>query len=82
LALEFRGKKFLSVPEAAEQLGVTRLTVFRWLHGTRNAPDGFELRDVIRDTRTRQAYLSESIVKRLRQALRRTQRADARRPRR
>ncbi len=36
----FRGKKFLSVPEVAELVGVTRLTVYRWLRGLQYAKCG------------------------------------------
>ena len=70
MALVFRGEKFLSLPEAAERLGVTRLTVYRWIRGTRRAPVGIQLRSVIRDTRSKQTYVPEAIVRRLREAMR------------
>jgi len=70
LALVFRGERFLSIPEAAECLRVTRLTVYRWLRGTRRAPQGIPLHRVIRDTRTQQAYIPRAIVRRLQHALR------------
>ena len=69
MALVFRRQRFLSIPEAAERLGVTRLTVYRWLRGTRCAPNGIRFHAVIRDTRTKQGYIPEDIVSRLRQAL-------------
>jgi transposase len=70
VALVFHGKKFLSVPEAAARLGVTRLTVYRWVRGTRRSPEGIRLRDVIRDTRSGHAYIPEAIIRDLRKALR------------
>jgi len=71
VALVFRGRRFLSVPEVANELGVTRLTVHRWLRGTRGAPDGVAFDEVISDTRTRQSYIPEAVVRRCRDALRR-----------
>ena len=71
MALVFRGERFLSIPEAAERLRVTRLTVYRWLRGTRRAPQDIPLHRVIRDTRTQQAYIPRAIVRRLQHALRR-----------
>ena len=68
--LLFRGQKFLAIPEAAERIGVTRLTVYRWLRGMRRAPKGMDLADAIRDTRTGQVYLPEALVRDLRQAVR------------
>ncbi len=73
MALVFRGERFLSIPEAAEHLGVTRLTVYRWLRGTRRAPQGIRFHRTIRDTRTKQAYIPRVIVRRLRRALRAAQ---------
>ena len=73
MALVFRSEKFLSIPEAAERLGVARLTVYRWLRGTRRAPKGIGLHRVIHDTRTKQVYIPKVVVVRLRQALRGTQ---------
>ena len=70
VGLVFRGETFLSIPEVAERLGVARLTVYRWLRGTRRVPNGITLRRVIRDTRTNQTYVSQTVVNRLRQALR------------
>jgi predicted DNA-binding transcriptional regulator AlpA len=70
VALVFRGKSFLSIPEAAEQLGVTRLTVYRWLRGTRRPPKPIQLDQVIRDTRSAQSYIPEATVGELRRALR------------
>jgi transposase len=75
LALVLRGRKFFSIPEAADRVGVTRLTVYRWISGTRSSPDGAHFRDVIRDTRSRQIYLPEEAVRRLRAVLRKAQRA-------
>ena len=71
MALVFRGRRFLSVPEVADELGVTRLTVHRWLRGTRGVPDGVAFAEVISDTRTRQSYIPETVVRRCRDALRR-----------
>jgi len=71
LALVFRGRRFFTIPEVAEQLGVTRLTVYRWVRGMRGSPDGLALDDVIRDTRTGRAYIPEALVRRLRSSLRR-----------
>ena len=75
MALVFGRQRFLSIPEAAERLGVTRLTVYRWLRGTRRAPKGIRLHAVIRDTRTKQGYIPEVLVSRLRRALRRSRAA-------
>ena len=85
MALVFRGDRFLSVPEAAEHLGVTRLTVYRWLRGTRRSPEGISLdharrTDIIRDTRTNQAYISEITVRRLKRLLRGARRSKRQRP--
>ena len=52
-----------------ESLDVTRLTVQRWLRGKRASPDGVAFDAVIYDTRTRQAYIPEAIVRRWRRAL-------------
>jgi hypothetical protein len=66
------------VPEAAERLGVTRLTVYRWVRGTRRTPNGAKLHTVIRDTRTRYAFIPEAVVIQLARASRRARRPTAR----
>jgi len=73
LALVFRGERFLSIPEVAEHLGVARLTVYRWLRGTRRAPKRIRFHHTIRDTRTKQTYIPRAIVHHLRRALRSAQ---------
>jgi hypothetical protein len=68
VALVFRGTRYVSVPEAAEQLGVTRLTVYRWMRGTRRSPMPIAAGAVIRDDRTEQVYIPEMLVRRLSRA--------------
>ena len=72
MALVFRGERFLSVPEAAERLSLTRLTVHRWVRQKRRTPRGIKLNNAIHHTRTHQTYLPEALVEKLRGALRGT----------
>ena len=68
--LVFQGQRFLGIPEAAARIGVTRLTVYRWLRGIRGGPKAIDLEEAIRDTRTGQVYLPEALVRDLRKAVR------------
>jgi len=55
-----RGKKYLTLLQAATRLDVPRMTLYRWARGAQTA-NGDRL-DVVKDAMTHQYYLSEKSV--------------------
>ncbi len=73
--LVIRGERWFSVPEVAQRLGVTRVTVHRWLSGARRIPGRIEPLDVATDTHTGQAYVAARALRTLGRAARGARRA-------